>query len=257
LFRKRLERRAVELGHSDSAAYLAHLERSGTETEYERLTELLTVNETFFFREEEHFHLLLDEFWPQWSRRCEGLIRVWSAACSIGCEPYTLAMLLRERGLVGPGRPEVEILGTDVNGRVIKAAQRGQFGEFSLRNTGAHYREKYFRKNGPTYRLDPEVRKMVVFRQFNLLRPDMLTPSGGVHAILCRNVLIYFDSEAKRRAVGLLAQTLRPGGVLLVGRTESLFNVPEAPPLISRGSVLAHRKSEEAVQTGPSRPANP
>ena len=64
-------------------------------------------------------------------------------------------------------------------------------------------------------------------------------------------------TQAKRRAVGLLAQTLRPGGVLLVGRTESLFNVPEAPPLISRGSVLAHRKPEEAVRTGPSRPANP
>jgi chemotaxis protein methyltransferase CheR len=166
-------------------------------------------------------------------------------------------MLLRERGLVGPGRPVVEILGTDVNGRVIEAAQRGEYGEFSLRNTAAPHREKYFRKTGHTYRLDPEVRKMVVFRRFNLLRPDVLTPSGGVHAILCRNVLIYFDLEAKRRAVGLLAQTLRPGGVLLVGRTESLFNVPEAPPLISRGSVLAHRKSEEVVRIGPSRPASP
>jgi chemotaxis protein methyltransferase CheR len=251
LFRKRIERRAEETGHADTAAYVAQLERGGAEVEYERLVEMLTVNETFFFREEEQFHLLLDEFWPRWVRRNEGPIRIWSAACSVGCEPYTLAMLLREKGLVGPGRPNVEIQGTDVNGRVLDEAKRGEYGEFSLRNTAEHYRRRYFRKTGHTYTLDPEIRRMVAFRRYNLLRPDGFTALRTVHAVLCRNVLIYFDLQAKRQAVGVLAQALCPGGVLLVGRTESLFNVPEAPPLMSVAGVIAHQKPEATSHTDP------
>ncbi|MEW6488614.1 MAG: protein-glutamate O-methyltransferase CheR [Thermodesulfobacteriota bacterium] len=241
LFRKRIERRAGELGYPSPEHYAADLGRRLGESEYERLIELLTVNETFFFREEEHFRALLEVFWPQWTRVGIDPIRVWSAASSTGCEPYTLGILLRERGLLGAGRPRVEILGTDLNNRVLSEAREGLYGDFSLRNTTPYYREKYFRKEGHLYRLDPEVRALVTFRRFNLLRPDPVPPNS-FHAILCRNVLIYFDLEAKRRAVGVLARALAPAGVLAVGRSESLFNVPEAPPLVNLGGVMMHQK---------------
>jgi len=241
LFRKRIERRASELGYPRLEAYTADLGGKLGEAEYERLIEILTVNETFFFREEEHFRALLEVFWPRWGKAGETSIRVWSAACSTGCEPYTLGILLRDRGLLGPGRAGVEILGTDLNQRVLEDARKGLYGEFALRNTQPYYRERYFRKEGHLYRLDPAVQSLASFRRFNLLRPEQL-PRGNFHVILCRNVLIYFDLEAKRRAVATLVQALAPGGVLLVGRSESLFNVPEAPPLVNLGGVMVHQK---------------
>lgn len=242
LFRKRLERRAGELGYESPGAYAADLLGRLGEVEFERLIELLTVNETFFFREEEHFRLLVEHCWPRWVRAGTNPIRIWSAACSTGCEPYTLAMLLRERRVAGPGNPRVEILGTDVNGRVIEEARKGLYTDFALRNTQLYYREKYFRREGQHYRLDPAVREMVEFRRFNILRHE-LVPRGPFHAILCRNVLIYFDLGAKRRAVGALAAALARSGVLVVGKSETLFNVPEAPPMLNLNGVIAHQKS--------------
>lgn len=241
LFRKRIGLRAAELGWCGPEAYLADLGKRQDEAEYERLVELLTVNETYFFREVDHFHLLLDELWPQWIRQGHAVVRIWSAACSNGCEPYTLAILLRDKGLVGPGRPGVEILGTDVNARVLEEAGRGTYGEFALRGASPYFRERYFSKAGRVYHLDPDVREMVTFRRQNLLRLDDGVGLCGFHAVFCRNVLIYFDLCAKRRVVRNLTEALRPGGVLFVGRSESLFNVPEAPPQINVGGVLAYR----------------
>lgn len=241
LFRKRLERRADELGYPDVAAYSTALASRGDE-ELDLLVDLLTVNETYFFREEEHFNALLSESWSGWARG-GAPVRVWSAGCSTGCEAYTLAILLRERGVVGPGRPPVEILATDVNNRVLDEARAGLYGEFSLRNTPDYYRAKYFRKERHLFRLDPEVRAMVTFRKVNLMRPDACLPAGSFHAVLCRNVLIYFDIDAKRQTVRALTHLLRPGGVLVVGRSESLFNIPEAPPLVNFGGVLVYRKT--------------
>ncbi|GAB4263522.1 MAG: protein-glutamate O-methyltransferase CheR [Deferrisomatales bacterium] len=241
LFRKRLARRAEELGYPSPRAYVRRIVDARDEGEFERLVEMLTVNETYFFREEEHFHLLLDEFWPQWTRRGDPAIRVWSAACSIGCEPYTLAMLLHEKEMGGSGWRRVEIVGSDVNGRVVEQARRGLYGEFALRNTSTYYRQRYFRKEGYLYRLAPEIRERVVFRKHNLLHPESSPPLGRFHAVLCRNAMIYFDLEAKRRVVADLVRALTPGGVLLVGRSESLFHVPEAPPLVTVHGTLAYQ----------------
>ncbi len=242
LFRKRVDRRATELGYPSAAAYVAALRGTLGEAEYEHMVETLTVNETYFFREQEHFQLLVDKLWPAWAREGDGPVRVWSAACSTGCEPYTLAILLRERRWVGPGRPRVEILATDVNTTVLRDAGSGLYGEFALRQVSPYYRDKYFRREGGLYRLDPEVRKMVTFRRYNLLRPDGLLPPGGFHAVLCRNVLIYFDQEAKRKAVGGMVRALKPGGALIIGRSESLFSVPEAPPIENHDGLLIYRK---------------
>ncbi|MBI5017383.1 MAG: protein-glutamate O-methyltransferase CheR [Deltaproteobacteria bacterium] len=241
LFRRRVERRAEDLGYPSAAAYVSGLAARG-DAELDLLVELLTVNETYFFREEEHFHAVVGELWPSWARGGHGPIRVWSAGSSIGCEAYTLAILLREKGLVGAGRPAPEILATDINRRVLEEAQAALYGEFSLRNTSAYFRSKYFRPEGQQVRLVPEVASMVTFRKLNLLTLEGSMPAGGFHVIFCRNVLIYFDVAAKRRTIEALVKALRPGGVLIVGRSESLFNVPEAPPLVNLGGTLLYRK---------------
>lgn len=253
LFRRRIERRAAELGYDRVEAYIADLTGSLGEPEHEHLVELLTVNETYFFREEEHFRALIEHLWPRWASGRQGPVRIWSAACSNGCEPYTLAILLRERGMVGAGWPQVEILGTDVNARVLADAREGVYGEFALRNTPEHYRKRYFVREGHLYRLVPEVRSMVTFRRDNLVRSTPGPAPGSHHAVLCRNVLIYFDTQAKRRVVRRLVSVLRPGGVLIVGRSESLFNVPEAPSMVNIGGVLMYQRPEEGPVT-PRRP---
>jgi chemotaxis protein methyltransferase CheR len=240
-----MSRRAEELGYPDVGAYVGDVKSGARQAEYERLVELLTVNETYFFREEEHFRVLLEELWPGWVREGEKAIRIWSAGCSTGCEAYTLAILLHERGLLGSGRPPVEIVGTDVNARVLEEAKDGLYSDFVLRNTTPHYRKKYFTAEGRLHRLIPEVRAAVTFRKFNLLRPEVPFSSGWFHAIFCRNVLIYFDTVAKQRAVEVLARSLRQSGALIVGRSESLFNVPGAPPFVKVGGVLIHRKQGE------------
>ncbi len=246
LFRKRVARRARELGYPDVGAYVAALSRDGFgRAEYEYLIELLTVNETYFFREVEQMEALLDRIWPGWAggRRP---IRVWSAACSTGCEPYTLAILLLERGLVGPGRAPVEILGTDISETVLRQAREGIYGEFALRATPAPIRQRYFKREGERYRLDPRVRSMVTFRRDNLLGGGAGGAAGAFHVIFCRNVLIYFDMEAKRKVVARLASMLRPGGILFVGRSESLFQVPEAPPMVRLDGVTAYQKPPDS-----------
>ncbi len=242
LFRRRVERRARELGYEGAPAYASDLDARLGETEYDRLIELLTVNETFFFRDEEQVRALLARHWSRWEASGPGPVRLWSAACSTGCEPYTLAILLRELGYVGPGRRSVEILGTDINRRVLCEARRAEYREFAFRSTPSYYREKYFRRDAGRYRLDPTIRSMVRFRSFNLLQPASL-PEGPFHGVLCRNVLIYFDAEAKRRAVDFLTRSLRPEGVLSVGRAESLLHVPGAPRGVACDGITLYPRS--------------
>ncbi|GAB6064706.1 CheR family methyltransferase [Deferrisoma palaeochoriense] len=238
LFRKRVERRALEAGYPDVDAYLGRLAAGAEPAEWEALIDLLTVNETFFFREPEHFEVLLEEFWPRW--RAEGPVRVWSAACSTGCEPFTLAILLAERGWARG----VEILASDVSRRVLAEAREGLYSEFALRNTPPYYRERYFRREGERFRLAPEIQALVEFRQINLAGPDPWAPPGRFHAVFCRNALIYFDHEAKRRVVRRLVSALVPEGVLIVGRSETLLNVPGAPTPVRRDGTVVYQLTD-------------
>ncbi|RMG87874.1 MAG: chemotaxis protein CheR, partial [Candidatus Dadabacteria bacterium] len=135
----------------------------------------------------------------------------------------------------------VEILASDVSRRVLAEAREGLYSEFALRNTPAYYRERYFRREGERFRLAPEIRALVEFRQINLAGPDPWAPPGRFHAVFCRNVLIYFDQAAKRRVVRRLVSALAPGGVLIVGRSETLLNVPDAPTAVRRNGTVVYQ----------------
>lgn len=189
--------------------------------------DLLTTNETYFFREESQLRTFVQEIIPETlvRREKEGSrrLRIWSAGCSTGEEPYTLAMLLLERSELKGW--SIDIIGTDISQRVLQVARRGVYGSSSFRATDAHYIRKYFEEFEGKFRIVDEVRRMVSISHLNLFDSARVSLLGQMDAIFCRNVIIYFDLEAKKKVIEHFAQRMYPGGFLLLGHSESLANV--------------------------------
>ncbi len=199
-----------------------------------RLIEAMTTNETFWFRDAPQFELLQNRLLPELSRRMRS-IRIWSAACSTGQEPYSISMCVHEaRRLNQSLKIEVQILGTDLADRVLETARRAIYSDLAVaRGLPEDLRQRYFLRHQDGWQLKPEITRLVRFQQFNLLHPFTLL--GKFDLIFCRNVLIYFSPERKRDILKRMAQTLNPNGYLFLGSTESL-----PPNLDSLSPVLAH-----------------
>ncbi|MBI2179060.1 MAG: tetratricopeptide repeat protein [Candidatus Tectomicrobia bacterium] len=210
-------------------AYLAWLEALPDENpEWGRLAGWLTVGETYFFRDRACVEALEREVLPSLiaARRAEGIprLRLWSAGCSTGEEPCTLAILL-DRLLPDRAAWSITVLATDINLEALESARRGLYREWALRETPAWTREKYFRRrDAQTFELDPGVRRMAAFAPLNLaadIYPSMLTNTSSMDLILCRNVLMYFTRGAQRAAVARLRRALAPGGWLVASPAEA------------------------------------
>ncbi|MCJ2013284.1 CheR family methyltransferase [Methylobacterium sp. J-076] len=228
----RLYRRLRETGTPDFAAYLALLsDAAAGEAEWARLEAEITIGETFFFRYSEQFAALRTTILPDLvaSRRAERRLRIWSAGCSTGAEPYSLAILVRE--ILGEALPDwrVAILGTDISAEAIATARAAEYGRWALRTMPPEERLRYFTHLPPKpglrreggFNLRPEYRGMVRFAQGNLLKvAEPAGPEEGYDLILCRNVLIYFDAATVTRVVHGLGRRLRPEGWLLLGHAE-------------------------------------
>jgi chemotaxis protein methyltransferase CheR len=215
---------ALELGIPDLAGWAEGLASGTAPVDHLRaVANHLTISETYFFRQRETFQALENEILPArlaFRRRQAAKLRLWSAGCASGEEPYSLAILLRERFPdVEPDR--VVIAGTDVNSRVLGRATRGVYSEWSFRETPDWVRAGYFnRKSGGRYELVPETRRRVHFVQLNLAAPIYPAEFGeraDFDVILCRNVLMYFSAEWQERILRRLVQALTPEGWLLVG----------------------------------------
>jgi chemotaxis protein methyltransferase CheR len=222
----------------DEFLYLVKYSSNGREVT--RLFDAITTNETYFFREPLQLDVFIDAVVSKVIEEKRGTndIRVWSAACSTGDEPYTISMLMKEKR----STVRADIMGSDISPAVLESAQKGVFSSYSVRNVPELYMEKYFRKEEQDFILDPEIRNSVRFKNINLIDKGEVAGSGMVDVIFCRNVLIYFDDKAKRKAVSFLYDSLRPGGYLLIGSAESLHNVTRAfmPGTINR--VLVYQK---------------
>jgi chemotaxis protein methyltransferase CheR len=185
------------------------------------LIDALTTNHTSFFREPAHFDFLRKTFLPEWEDRA--VIDVWSAACSTGEEPYSIAMCLLE-GLGHTARRKVRILATDISTRVLAIARQGIYPAERFEDVPALQLPRYWLCGGGdaagSYRAKKELRNIIEFRRLNLL--DRLSGLGHFPLIFCRNVLIYFDKPTQQRVVERLASVLSPGGYLLTGHAESL-----------------------------------
>jgi chemotaxis protein methyltransferase CheR len=223
LVANRLRRRLVELGCPDFEAYSALVAgpRAGSETE--TLVELITTHHTSFFREVEHFRLLEDTILPKLASRI-GHLRVWSAAASSGEEVYTLAIVLAEVARREPGL-SASLVGSDISRRVLALAERGIYPLRALEPVSAVLRRRYFergiRAETGRARVQAFLRTPIEFRRINLIEAhDPRAPLQ--HVIFCRNVMIYFDAEARAACIERLTASLAKGGYLFVGYSESL-----------------------------------
>lgn len=197
---------------------------SGEHPEERQLAiDLLTTNETYFFREPRHFDFVRNHVLPGLSRG--RAVRCWSAACSSGEEPYSLAMLLADELGMEPGRWEV--LGSDISRRMLVRARKGHYVLDRTHHIPPNYLSRFCLKGVKsqegTFLIRPELRERLMLRQINL--NETLPPIGEFDLIFLRNVLIYFGQETKREVVGRIMGALRPGGYLIVGHSESLNGV--------------------------------
>jgi chemotaxis protein methyltransferase CheR len=210
-------------GQAAVGGYLNYLRFHDSGRELQELINLLTVNETYFFREYSQLKCFAEEALPVLMAGApQRHIRVWSAGCSSGEEAYTLAIILVEM-LAGTGFT-FQVLATDINTSVLKAAERAVYGERSVRDVPDVYKQKYFQKEGGWYAVCPEVKSKVSFSYLNLA-DDWTSRMGNLHAIFCRNVLIYFDDLSRREVALKFYRALVPGGFIFLGHSESMSRI--------------------------------
>jgi chemotaxis protein methyltransferase CheR len=242
LLASKLSVRAMETGFESLLDYYYYLRYDPqNEQELENLVNALVVNETFFFRELAPLLVLVSEFVEPLVRRGQRP-RIWCAACSTGEEPLTLAMLLAERQLLD----KVDLIATDISTSALARAQSGQHVRRSLRQaTDAALAAKWLQVHERGVTVDPELVRAVTWKQLNLLDQANIQAIGRVNFILCRNVLIYFKDTVAARVVESLSDVLRPGGVLLVGISESLMRLSSSLYCEDKGNVFLYRKPPE------------
>ncbi|MFZ5352839.1 MAG: CheR family methyltransferase [Bacillota bacterium] len=198
------------------------INRSNKEFELEFLN-VITVNKTDFFREEEHFSFIRDNLKLvfELNKRINksGEIRVWSAGCSTGEEAYTIAMVLKE---LFDDSINIRILATDISCKVLSAAQRGIYPGVSLKGIDNCYIKRYFIKSDNGFRISEEIKRLVSFRYFNLMNEFPFRSSFDI--IFCRNVMIYFNNETQTELINKYYDALTDGGLLFIGHSESLSN---------------------------------
>jgi chemotaxis protein methyltransferase CheR len=210
------------------------------------LFEVVTINETYFFRNPPQFEALeqviLPEILKQKQARGNKKLRIWSAASSSGEEAYTISMLILER--IKPQFPDFqfEIVGSDINTAVLEKARTGVFKEYSVRNMPEYYLNKYFQREGDKFILSSEVRSQVKFICVNLYDTPTMRTMTGFDVIFCCNVLIYFDTIAKQQVVADLYDALNKNGYLFIGYSESLHGVSKAFKLVHFPKTIAYKK---------------
>lgn len=227
IFERRLNRR-LKLNHlKDFREYyrllLYDLKR---DEELQAIVDILTVNETYFFRGEAQMAAFRDEILPELKEKNKGTrtINIWSAPCSTGEEPYTLAMLILENG--GFSGWDINILGSDISQRVITSARKGIYRETSFRATEEYFLKKYFKnEEGGGARILDTAKNLVNFNLLNLFDPYKTRLVNPMDVIFCRNLLIYFSQTAREKVVTNLYNALKEGGYLLLGASESLMNI--------------------------------
>jgi chemotaxis protein methyltransferase CheR len=229
------------------------------EDELERLVASLTIGETHFFRNHPQVDAIQRVILPNLIdlRRRERRLRIWSAGCSSGEEAYSVAIAL-DMLLADRDRWTIEIVGTDINDVAIAKAREGLYGEWSFRGVPQSIRRRYFAQEGRRFRLDPEIRQMVTFRELNLVSdtyPSRQSNTAEMDLILCRNVLIYFRPETIDAVVTRLERAVAPGGWMMAGHAESpmpifreLFDVQELPMAVLYRKRAPQPAGREAVQ---------
>jgi len=242
---KRVARRlhALEIKSFASYHYLLRNARPGDD-EFANLIDELTTNETYFLRERSQLRALVSEIFAEIRlerrMRTRGPISVWSAGCSSGEEPYSIVMLALEAGI--DLKQELRVYASDISRKMLRKARQGEYRESSFRETEPQIRDKYFAEKDGVWRISDVVKQHVDFIHLNLVDRSRIALLGAMDVIVCRNVIIYFDVEGKRRVIETFHEKLRPGGHLLLGHAETLINLSNSFELRHLPRDLVYRK---------------
>lgn len=243
LLQSRLQTRLLKTRCESFSAYGRFLQTSPIrEDEWDELASVLSNNETYFFRERAQLDVLASDVVDETSRS-GGKLRVWSAACSTGEEPYTIGMLL----LDGRRMPasSISIKATDLSPRALEKAKTGFYRELSFRATPPEMVQKYFKPFENGFFIGDDVKRMVEFSRSNLLDERTAISVGIVDAVFCRNMLIYFDKPTQKKVVEAFARALRPGGYLFLGHAESIMRLTDMyEPVITPKAIYYRRKPD-------------
>lgn len=241
LLENRLSKRLSELNFSSYKDYVYYLKYDvKRRDEMKVLMNLVTINETYFLRERAQMDHMIKKVIPELALKGKRSFKIWSAACSSGEEPYSIAILLNEEGLYG--KYNFDIYATDINTEVISIAEKGVYRSVSFRGVTPSIIEKYFVKNGLDFQLKPEIKSKVKFFQANLMESFASSKIGMTDFIFCRNVLIYFDVEAKKKVVDMFYKTLQTGGQLYLGHSETLSKIDERFKMVNFGAGIVYVK---------------
>lgn len=224
----RVVRRIRKLGVNDFSEY-CELLKSGDEQELIQFTNAITTNLTSFFREPHHFDYLLETVCPELEKNNKDKrIRIWSAGCSSGEEPYSIAMTLNDFFGTKSGW-DIKILATDLDCEMIERASAGVYSEEKITGLDKKHLRKYVRKgkgsNAGLVRMTDDIKKMITFKQLNLLHEWPF--KGEFDAVFCRNVVIYFNKDTQRELFNRYADIMSIGSPLFIGHSESLFKVTD------------------------------
>ena len=248
LLESRLLKRMNYLNIQSFEEYLDYLKYNvNRNSERKYLYDVITINETFFFRNQPQLDAMIGGIFPELiaSKASSGnkRIKIWSAASSSGEEAFSIAISIKE--FIQSKHPDFkfEIVGTDINNTVIETAKRGIYKEYAVRNTSEYYLRKYFNRIGSNvFELSPEIRQAVTFKNINLYDKVNMKLMFGFDVIICANVLIYFDQQSKIKVVSDLYNSLLKDGYLLIGYSETLHNISNAFQVVNFPKTIAYKK---------------
>ncbi|MBS6831002.1 MAG: protein-glutamate O-methyltransferase CheR [Desulfovibrio sp.] len=247
LVENRLSNRIKELNLKSYNEYYNFLRfDANRRKELNKLFEVVTTNETSFFRNPPQLEVfqksVLAETLEQCRKSGQKKLRIWSAGCSTGEEPYTLAIILHEVLKSDIRTWDIKITANDLSEAVLAAARRGVYNEYALRTTPKEIVSTYFGKEGNLYKVDPMLKRLISFGQINLSDKEQLRRVEKSQIVFCRNVIIYFDDEMKRKVINAFYDNLEPSGALLIGHSESLHNISRAFQLEHHKGTIVYRK---------------
>jgi len=254
LLEKRLGRRLIALNLTSFRDYYQYLKYNRRkDQELMDIMDILTTNETYFFREAFQLKAFTDEIIPallqEKSSGGNRSLRIWSAGCSTGEEAYTIAMLLHGNAELRGWK--IEIVGTDISQRVLQQARRAVYGKSAFRATDETYVRRFFTGQEDGLKVCDEIRDLVTISHLNLFDTNRMVMLGKMDLIFCRNVIIYFDLAAKKRVVESFFNTLSEGGYLLLGHSESLMDVTTRFTLRHFKNDMIYQKPEHTSGVRP------
>jgi chemotaxis protein methyltransferase CheR len=245
LIEGRVGKRLITLKLRSFEEYIQLLKFGQTkDEEFAHLCDAVTINETYFFRNVPQLDVVYQTIAPAFAKSAQANkpLRVWSAACSTGEEPYSVGIIYSEK--IRPLYPtlKIELIGTDLNSAVLDVARAGEYNQYAMRNLPSPYPQKYFTTANERFYLKEEIKQLAKFYSLNLFDHQQMRRMRGFDIIFCANVLIYFDQKAKIQVVADLYNSLNYGGYLFIGSSELLHGVSNAFRVISYPQTTAYKK---------------